>query len=76
MSEDLIRRSDAIEAIKGLSTWWADSGGYYGEAQGPMEALLDPEDVVSALENIPSVNTDLNDRLARVQEALMKGDSK
>jgi len=51
---DVISRQDAIDALRGLPTWWADSGGYYGNAQPPMEALLDPEDAVSAIENLPS----------------------
>ena len=50
---DLISKQAAIDAIKGLPTWWADAGGYYGDAQPPMEAMLDPEDVVSAIENLP-----------------------
>ena len=52
---DLIDRKAAIEALKGLPTWWAAGGGYYGGAQPPMVALLDPEDAVSAIENLPSV---------------------
>ena len=51
---DCISRRAAIDAIMGLPTWWADEGGYYGGAQPPMEALLDPEDAVSAIENLPS----------------------
>ena len=31
--DDLISRQAAIDAIKGLPTWWADEGGYYGGAQ-------------------------------------------
>lgn len=58
MSGDLISRQDAIEAIMGLPTWWADDGGYYGGAQPPMEALLDPKDVVSAIENLPSAKSE------------------
>ena len=50
----LIDKETAIEALKGLPTWWADEGGYYGGAQPPMVALLDPEDAVSAIENLPS----------------------
>lgn len=53
MMDDLIRRQDAIDALKALPTWWADAGGYYGGAQPPMEALLDPEDAVNAIENLP-----------------------
>ena len=52
--KDLISRQAAIDALKGLPTWWADEGGYYGGAQPPMEALLEPEDAISALENLPS----------------------
>lgn len=54
--DDYIKRSNAINAIKGLPTWWADQGGIYGNAQPPMEAMLDPEDAVSAIENIPSAD--------------------
>ena len=50
---DLISRQAAVDALKGLPTWWADEGGYYGGAQPPMVALLDPEDAVSAIENLP-----------------------
>ena len=53
-SEDVISRQAAIDALKGLPTWWADEGGYYGGAQPPMVALLDPEDAVSAIEKLPS----------------------
>ena len=53
-SSDCISRQSAIEALKGLPTWWADEGGYYGGSQPPMVALLDPEDAVSAIEKLPS----------------------
>ena len=56
---DLISRQAAIDALKGLPTWWADGGGYYGGAQPPMVALLDPEDAVSAIENLPSAQPEL-----------------
>lgn len=56
---DLISRSDAIDALKGLPTWWADGGGYYGGAQPPTVALLDPEDAVSAIENLPSAQPNM-----------------
>ena len=57
--DDLISRQAAIDALKGLPTWWADEGGYYGGAQPPMVALLDPEDAVSAIENLPSAQPDI-----------------
>ena len=53
-SSDCISRQAAIDVLKGLPTWWADEGGHYGGAQPPMVALLDPEDAVSAIENLPS----------------------
>ena len=56
---DLIDRQQAIDALKGLPTWWADEGGYYGGAQPPMVALLDPEDAVSAIENLPSAQPEV-----------------
>ena len=59
--KDTIYRQAAIDALKGLPTWWADEGGYYGGAQPPMVALLDPEDAVSAIENLPSVQPDVAD---------------
>jgi len=56
---DYIERQDAIEAIKGLPTWWADDGGYYGGAQPPMKALLDPTDAVSAIEKLPPAQPEI-----------------
>ena len=58
-TKDCISRQAAIDALKGLSTWWADEGGYYGGAQPPMVALLDPEDAVSAIENMPSAQPEI-----------------
>ena len=43
--DELISRQDAIEALKGLPTWWAE---------------LDPEDAVSAIENLPSAQPEWN----------------
>ncbi len=58
---DCISRQAAIDALKGLPTWWADEGGYYGGAQPPMVALLDPEDAVSVIENLPSAQPNVHD---------------
>ena len=77
---DPISRQAAIDALKGLPTWWADEGGYYGGAQAPMVALLDPEDAVSAIENLPSAQPDVPDTnvgdLISRQAAIDAGDSK
>ena len=59
LATDAISRQAAIDVLKGLPTWWADEGGYYGEAQPPMVALFDPEDAVSAIENLPSAHPEL-----------------
>ena len=56
---DLISRQAAIDALKGLPTWWADSGGFYGGAQPPMTALLYPEDAISSIENLPSAQPEI-----------------
>ena len=66
---DLISRQAAIDALKGLPTWWADGGGYYGGAQPPMVALLDPEDAVSAIDNLPSAQPEI----IRCRDCLMHG---
>ena len=63
---DTISRQAAIDVLKGLPTWWADEGGYYGGAQPPMVALLDPEDAVSAIENLPSAQTELEDKILAI----------
>ena len=42
--QDLISRQAAIEALKRLPTWWAE---------------LDPEDAVSAIENLPSAQPEI-----------------
>ena len=56
---DTVSRQEAIDALKGLPTWWADEGGYYGGAQPPMVALLHPEDAVSAIANLSSAQPEI-----------------
>ena len=53
---EYIEREAAIKALKGLPTWWGDGGGWYGHAQPPMVALLDPLDAVNAIDNIPAAD--------------------
>ena len=59
---DNISRAAAISALKGLPTWWADEGGYYGGAQPPMTALLEPNDAVSAIKNLPKIVDEIQNR--------------
>lgn len=58
-SSDPISRHGAITAIIGLPTWYYDSDRHYGDPQPPMEALLDPEDVVNAIENLPPAQPEI-----------------
>ena len=60
MQKDVvIYKQAAIDALNGLPTWWADEGGFYSGAQPPMTALLDPEDAVSAIANLPSTQQEI-----------------
>lgn len=56
---DYIDRKAAIDALKGLPTWYGDAGCLpFGDPQPPMEALLYPEDAISAIENLPSADVE------------------
>lgn len=44
-----------LEHIKDLPTWWADGGGVYGQAMKYPEGMFDVEDVVSSIENAPTL---------------------
>ena len=56
---DMISRAEAINALKGLPKWWAGAWEFHGYAQPPVQAILEPEDVVSAIENLPSVQPEI-----------------
>lgn len=54
MMKDCVYKQAAIDALKGLPTWYGDAGCLpFGDPQPPMEALLYPDDAVSAIENLP-----------------------
>ena len=54
--QKLIDANALAEHIKDLPTWWADDGGYYGGAMKYPEGLFHPEDVLSSIENAPTVD--------------------
>lgn len=54
---EYIDRQAAIKAVCDLPTWYGDAGCLpFGDPQPPMEALMYPEDVVSAINNLPSAD--------------------
>lgn len=56
---DYIDKQAAIDVLKGLPTWYGDAGCLpFGDPQPPMEALLYPEDAISAIENLPSADVE------------------
>lgn len=51
----LIDANALIEHIKGLPTWCADGGGVYGLTMKYPEEMFLPEDVISSIENAPTI---------------------
>lgn len=58
---ETIYRQDAIEAIKNLPRWVMDANGEFQPVDPPTVSMLDPEDAVSAIENLPSAQPDLSE---------------
>lgn len=58
-NNDLISRQVALKAVSELPTYYADSGGYYGGAHEPLEALLEPMDVINTLKILPTMDVPL-----------------
>lgn len=56
---DQISRSALIEHIKDLPTWWADAGGFYPGSMKYPEGMYNPEDVISSIENAPTIEAAL-----------------
>ena len=54
--DNLISKQEAIKAVSELPTYYADSGGYYGGAHEPLEALLEPMDVINTLKALPTID--------------------
>ena len=58
--DDLISRQAAIEAIKTLTTWFCDSGAkFFDGPQPPMEALLDPNEMIKTIAGMPSAQPEI-----------------
>ena len=45
-----------IEHMKDLPTWWADSGGVYGQAMKYPEGMFDCDDVINSVDNAPAAD--------------------
>lgn len=56
---ETIYRQDAIEAIKSLPRWVMDANGEFQPVDPPTVSMLDPEDAVSAIENLPSAQPEI-----------------
>lgn len=50
---DLISRQAAIDTIKGLPHWIMDANGEFQSVNPSTVSMLDPDDAVAALENLP-----------------------
>lgn len=44
-----------LDHIKDLPTWWANGGGVYGQAMKYPEGMFDVDDIVSSIENAPTL---------------------
>ena len=54
---DYIERQAVLDVVCDLPTWYGDAGCLpFGDPQPPMEALMYPEDVISAINNLPSAD--------------------
>lgn len=56
---DLVYRKDAIDALMSLPRWVIDSNGEYQPVDANTSSMLDPEDAVSAIENLPSAQPEI-----------------
>lgn len=56
---DLVYRKDAIDALMSLPRWVIDSNGEYQPVDANTSSMLDPEDAVSAIENLPPVQSEI-----------------
>ena len=55
MDDEMIYKKDAIDALRGLPRWVMDPNGEFQPVDPPAVSMLDPDDAVSAIENLPAV---------------------
>lgn len=53
-----VSRKDAIDALMSLPRWVIDSNGEYQPVDANTSSMIDPEDAVSAIENLPSIQSE------------------
>ena len=56
---DLVSRRDAIDTLMSLPRWVIDSNGEYQPVDANTSSMIDPEDAVSAIENLPSAQPEI-----------------
>ena len=56
---DLLSRKDAIDALMSLPRWVIDSNGEYQPVDVSTSSMIDPDDAVSAIENLPPVQSEI-----------------
>lgn len=60
---DQVSRKDAIDALMSLPRWVIDSNGEYQPVDANTSSMIDPDDAVSAIENLPSAQPDWNEMM-------------
>ena len=60
----LIDADALLEHIKDMPTWYNDDGYVYGQNMRYPEGMYDPEDVISAIKNAPTIAAGPTERLA------------
>lgn len=60
---DLIFKKDAIDAILSLQRWVIDNNGEFQPVDAQTMSMIDPDDAVSAIEDLPSAQPDWNEMM-------------
>ena len=68
MNNNIIYRQDAINSIKELPRWIMDPNGEFQPVDPPTVSMIDPEDAVSAIENLPSAQLYSETDIQKIQD--------